>query len=1201
MVDSPTRSYELTDEDLASEVSSLPSAEGEDAEDDAANDASLLIDNDAAIELNRHRDEKQTLTSESGDARHFTNIVGKVGMNARPSMSSENILNDVPTLAQTIKKAGSDTFEKTKSGRGEEDLILDFLRLGSSAGEDRFRMNDRHRALSRVVRQIFAQQEDFPDKSEIHPVDRLRAAAPSADGLTTFRWAWRSFQVFCAKALHNMVFKIFFLILTFYMLVVPDAVIIYGDSRHDQAFQTLNTVVFLLFFMELVFFIAGQPKFLCSLNFWLDLVALFSILTDTLLMSSFDILDEDGARVSRMARSSRMTRLARIARVARITRLIPTLLGVCRKQRRELGKILLARRLWRMFVFLSHRGPDKRMTSISGGEAPRPRTSTVSTDSDHSMGLLCTTFDFKCLYLTFLQDCTFMLKKTKLQILQNDLKYMGMQKCFQGKQQDLSFPEFARAMFGTSLGEELMKFHEEAVEDEHGVYQLTQKLRDNTALKVCIGIMVLIGCMSVLQSSEQDGSVQQSLAQLDLIATAEHQLVERTPDALCEQVSVFAQRHKALFIVLDGLSYWYSGRCQEGAAVSMFSKVAEIVSASTMRHSDYVTAYCNAAECKHLNVASLAKAGEGLVAKAAAAVGSGGARSLVLVNNMEEAKGDAKQALVQTCILLLLLLVFVYILNMGIATFSKTMLKPLRAISDDVTALACTDLVQLDCDMPPSAEEVAGGAAGRGTIQVPEELLHLQSAFKGMQSAIRSWTKYVPPVVVERLFQAGVEATIGVAKVNASVFFCDIDNFEAICVGREPHEVLDLLSTVLEEISAVIARYKGTLLEFIGDEVLAVYNIPNAVRNHTAAAAISAVEVHKAIAALPPIDMPDGTQARIRCRCGVHTANLLAGNLGSVQRIKYGVLGDGVNLTARMKSLTSRYDAGTLCSELVAQDEICRKRLICRPVDLVAVKGKTKPTTVYEIIGAAKAYGNAKKTYSDAAIGDEWMRQAATLHSEGFKFYLNRDFVAAEMKFAAVKELFLQASEIDDKPADMLIARCKRYAKAPPPPEWDGVERLQKKSFADAPPPPEEPTPTPVVQDNAHAVPNGMTAMAPTSPLNLELVHMSEENGRDNEIAAMKPTTTSAVQSIVPDPHESVSLVRLGTHELNDVKDPNALCGPHGGCSLSGPRAPFCYACCQDGTSLALGPDEDGAPPVPCVDSKVVPLTLEDVAPIGQV
>ncbi|CAE7586003.1 cya1 [Symbiodinium natans] len=316
-------------------------------------------------------------------------------------------------------------------------------------------------------------------------------------------------------------------------------------------------------------------------------------------------------------------------------------------------------------------------------------------------------------------------------------------------------------------------------------------------------------------------------------------------------------------------------------------------------------------------------------------------------------------------------------------------------------------------------------------IKTAEELENLNTAFRAMRSAIRSWSLFVPPSVVERFYDAGLEAKVGVTRCEVTVLFCDIEGFEETCREMHPDAVLSKLTGVLGTIADEIQLQNGTFLEFISDEVMAVFNAPNKLPNHASAGLLCALAIQKAVVQHKVLV---GNQEKpIRCRVGVHTASILAGNIGSHQRIKYGLLGDGVNLAARMKGLNSRYGTSTLCSQNSLSSQQIPLNLATRPVDLVAVKGKSEPTKVCEVIGFMNEHPS--------------LAEAVRRHKLAFDLYLARKFKEAMEKFEEVSSLLAVADRPDDETSHMMICRCEEYMKNPPPPEWDGVEHLKSKSF----------------------------------------------------------------------------------------------------------------------------------------------------------
>merc|ERR1712136_675496 len=261
------------------------------------------------------------------------------------------------------------------------------------------------------------------------------------------------------------------------------------------------------------------------------------------------------------------------------------------------------------------------------------------------------------------------------------------------------------------------------------------------------------------------------------------------------------------------------------------------------------------------------------------------ATGMALLDYEDDWRDASVTDMVLTLVVIGCLCMWLLLFNRTVTGFSGRLLKPLHSLVDDMKAMTSLELVYIDAE-PLSSDP--GAPSEVEPSKAASEVLYLEQSFKKLRKSIRSWTKYVPPALVQSLFTAGMEATLGVSRSECSILFCDIDGFEQA----------------------------GTLLEFIGDEILAVYNAPGPLRNHTLHAARSAVAIHKVIK-----------------------------DLGVVA---------GVNLTARMKGLNSRYNTHTLASTEVVEDLVVAEQLLFRPIDKVAVKGRAGSTTVFELVTSSR-------------------------------------------------------------------------------------------------------------------------------------------------------------------------------------------------------------------------------------------------------
>merc|ERR1712190_430554 len=168
----------------------------------------------------------------------------------------------------------------------------------------------------------------------------------------------------------------------------------------------------------------------------------------------------------------------------------------------------------------------------------------------------------------------------------------------------------------------------------------------------------------------------------------------------------------------------------------------------------------------------------------------------------------------------------------------------------------------------------------------------------------------------------------------------------------------------------------------------------------------------------------------INIRVGLHAADVFVGNLGSKMRMKYGVLGDGVNLASRLEELNKRYSTEVLISDDVLKQEGMKEQWVIRPVDLVVVKGRVTPTPIYEVLGSR-------------STANENTLQISAKAELAMQSYLNREFNKAIECLQEVQRLKGSV----DVAGDVLLNRCRKFAVKPLPADWDGSEVLHEKTF----------------------------------------------------------------------------------------------------------------------------------------------------------
>ncbi|MDO9317690.1 MAG: adenylate/guanylate cyclase domain-containing protein [Gammaproteobacteria bacterium] len=205
--------------------------------------------------------------------------------------------------------------------------------------------------------------------------------------------------------------------------------------------------------------------------------------------------------------------------------------------------------------------------------------------------------------------------------------------------------------------------------------------------------------------------------------------------------------------------------------------------------------------------------------------------------------------------------------------------------------------------------------------------------------------KVVSHEIAEELLSKTIE--LGGEEKIVTVLFADIKGFTSLCENTPPEAVLTLLNSYLSEITAVIERHQGVVDKYTGDSVMALFGAPLSRGNDAQNAVRTALAMEEAMTSLNARNRAAGL-AEVEAGIGVHTGLVVAGNLGSQNRLNYTVIGDSVNLSARLEGLTRKYHVANIVSETTRQSA---PGFVYRELDLVRVAGKREPVRIFEVIG----------------------------------------------------------------------------------------------------------------------------------------------------------------------------------------------------------------------------------------------------------
>lgn len=341
------------------------------------------------------------------------------------------------------------------------------------------------------------------------------------------------------------------------------------------------------------------------------------------------------------------------------------------------------------------------------------------------------------------------------------------------------------------------------------------------------------------------------------------------------------------------------------------------------------------------------------------------------------------------------------------AMVSGAVARPLRAL-----AAQARDVAEFHLDEPATVRSAVSEVDG------------MARAMGQMRSGLRSFERYVPADLVRRVLASGMDASLGGEHRRMTILFSDIAGFTPIAEQLAADTLVELLGEYLDGMTAPIAADGGTVDKYIGDAIMAFWGAPAPRDDHARAAVVAALAMQSTLAELRERWVAQGLPP-VKARIGLHTGEVIVGNLGSSVRFNYTVIGDVVNLASRLEGLNKHYGTGILISE-DTRLEIADAAVV-RAVDLVSVKGKQEPVRVWEVLALA-----------DTASDDD--RRLAELSVRALDAYLARDWAAS---LELCREI--QSFRPEDVPAEILLDRCTEYAQSPPGDDWDGVQRMEVK------------------------------------------------------------------------------------------------------------------------------------------------------------
>jgi class 3 adenylate cyclase len=334
---------------------------------------------------------------------------------------------------------------------------------------------------------------------------------------------------------------------------------------------------------------------------------------------------------------------------------------------------------------------------------------------------------------------------------------------------------------------------------------------------------------------------------------------------------------------------------------------------------------------------------------------------------------------------------------------ANTVARPLLEIADQMDRVA-----QFDLREPPADRSVF------------LEIDRMEKSLSNMIRSLSSFAAYVPRDLVKTLVTTGQVARLEGRTKRITILFSDVAGFTSLSEKLAPNELVQRLGAYLSELATVIGREGGTVDKFIGDGVLAFWNAPQDQADHALRAVKAAMACQKRLAE------NRGADWALPTRIGLATGEVVVGNIGSVERMNYTVVGDTANLASRLEALNKTFGTAILLSDDCAAE--AREAVICRPVDVVAVVGKDLGVKVWEPLCLA----------DDPAAPVQTARAALT--TQALDAYLRRDFETALRCYRKLRD-----GTPDDPVARVLADRCAELLQTGVPDDWSGTTKVRHK------------------------------------------------------------------------------------------------------------------------------------------------------------
>ena len=294
---------------------------------------------------------------------------------------------------------------------------------------------------------------------------------------------------------------------------------------------------------------------------------------------------------------------------------------------------------------------------------------------------------------------------------------------------------------------------------------------------------------------------------------------------------------------------------------------------------------------------------------------------------------------------------------------------------------------------------------------------------RNKQQLTKLFGQYVPPELVNEMEADLTHYSMETKQAELTVMFADIKGFTTLSEALNAEQVAQVLNEFLTTMTEVIHNKRGTIDKYMGDAIMAFWGAPLDDEKHAQHAVETAFLMQEKMHALN-VKLHNRGLPNIDICIGINTGNMSVGNMGSEFRMAYTVIGDSVNLAARLEALTRTYGVGVMMGENTRR---VIKDTLCLELDKVIVKGKQQAVSIYEPLGL---------------ISNMSQEQATMLEkqSQALLAYREKNWPVAIRIFQELKEQFPEKHLFE-----VFLQRLENFRENPPLEAWDGAHKFTQK------------------------------------------------------------------------------------------------------------------------------------------------------------